>query len=214
MPPDVLAAIEAGAKQGLADIQEKASHTTSSIGIFGSRAQLGDDYLTRAVAAQMGIYGQIAEEAVYGGSRLDANGEQLLGDMTYTLRFEKDALPQAKFFWSLTLYRLPSRLLAANAIDRYSIGDRTPGITYAEDGSLEIALQPAEPTDPMRRANWLPTPAGEPFTVIYRLYGPWRGGASRDVVPTCDPPGVAWRLRRASRGGPLRRRPAGRRTRA
>jgi hypothetical protein len=51
------------------------------------------------------------------------------------------------------------------------IGDRTPGIAYAEDGSLEIALQPDEPTDPVRRANWLPTPAGEPFTVIYRLYG-------------------------------------------
>jgi hypothetical protein len=71
-----------------------------------------------------------------------------------------------------SLYRLPSRLLAANAIDRYSIGDRTPRIAYAEDGSLEIALQPAEPTDPVCRANWLPTPAGEPFTVIYRMYGP------------------------------------------
>jgi hypothetical protein len=58
------------------------------------------------------------------------------------------------------------------AIDRYSIGDRTPRIAYAEDGSLEIALQPAEPTDPVCRANWLPTPAGEPFTVIYRMYGP------------------------------------------
>jgi hypothetical protein len=172
VPPDVLAAIGAGAEQGLADIREKASQTTSSLGLFGSREQLGNDYLTRAVAAQMGIYGQVAEEAVYGGSRLDANGEQLVGDRTYTLRFDTAALPEAKFFWSLTLYRLPSRLLAANAIDRYSIGDRTPGTTYAEDGSLEIALQPAEPTDPVRRANWLPTPAGEPFTVIYRLYGP------------------------------------------
>src|SRR4051794_24859235 len=174
VPPDVLAAIGAGAEQGLADIHETASQTTSSIGIFGSRAQLGDDYLTRAVAAQMGIYGQVAEEAVYGGSRLDANGEQLVGDRTYTLRFDKGALPEAKFFWSLTLYRLPSRLLAANAIDRYSIGDRTPGIAYAEDGSLEIALQPDEPTDPVRRANWLPTPAGEPFTVIYRSTDPAR----------------------------------------
>jgi hypothetical protein len=172
VPPDVLAAIDDGVKQGLADIDEQVSHTTSSIGIFGSREQLGDDYLTRAVAAQMGIYGQVAEEAVYGGSRLDAEGDQLVGDRAYTLRFDKGALPEAKFFWSLTLYRLPSRLLAANAIDRYSIGDRTPGITYAEDGSLEIALQPTEPTDPVRRANWLPTPAGEPFTVIYRLYGP------------------------------------------
>ena len=67
----------------------------------------------------------------------------------------------------------PSRLLAANPIDRYSIGDRTPGIAYAEDGSLDDRA-PARPSQPIpaRRANWLPTPAGEPFTVIYRLYGP------------------------------------------
>jgi hypothetical protein len=188
VPPDVLAAIDAGVKHGLADIEEKASHTTSSIGIFGSREQLGDDYLTRAVAAQMGIYGQIAEEAVYGGSRMDANGEQLVGDRTYTLRFDNRALPEARFFWSLTVYRLPSRLLAANAIDRYSIGDRTRGIAYAEDGSLEIALQSAEPTDPVRRANWLPTPEGEPFTVIYRLYGPGEQAQSGTwVLPQISP---------------------------
>jgi hypothetical protein len=62
-----------GAKRGLADIDAQASRTTSSIGIFGSRDQLGDDYLTRAVAAQMGLYGQMAEEAVY---RLYGPGEE------------------------------------------------------------------------------------------------------------------------------------------
>ena len=89
IPADVLAAIELGVKQGLADVDEKASHTTSSLGIFGSREQLGTDYLTRAVAAQMGIYGQIAEEAVYGGSRLDGRGAQLVGNTDYTLHFDK-----------------------------------------------------------------------------------------------------------------------------
>ena len=177
--PEILAAIEAGAKQGLADIDAKAATTTSSLGLFGSREQLGSDYLTRAVAAQMGIYGQVAEEAVYGGTRLDADGEQLVGSKTYTLRFSKPALPEARFFWSITLYELPSRLLAANPIDRYSIGDRTPGIRYADDGSLEIALQATEPDDPVRRANWLPTPAdGHPFTIIYRIYGPGENARS------------------------------------
>ena len=172
MPGGLLAAIEEGAKQGLAEIAEKASHTTSSLGIFGSRGQLGNDYLTRAVAAQMGIYGQVAEEAVYGGSRLDQAGQQLNGAHSYTLHFDASTLPDAKFFWSITLYELPSRLLADNPIGRYSIGDRTPGITYAEDGSLDIILASTEPTDPTQRANWLPTPAGKPFTIIYRMYGP------------------------------------------
>ncbi len=172
VPAEVLTAIGAGVEHGLKDIDERASHTTSSIGLFGSRQQLADDYLTRAVAANMGIYGQVAEEAVYGGSRLDANGDQLVGDQRYQLRFDQATLPEAKFFWSITLYQLPSRFLAANPIDRYSIGDRTPGITYADDGSLTITLQAATPDDRVQQANWLPTPARGPFTVIYRLYGP------------------------------------------
>ena len=106
----------------------------------------------------MGIYGQVAEEAVYGGSRLDASGEQLMGDQHYELHFDQATLPDAKFFWSITLYELPSRFLAANPIDRYSIGDRTAGITYADDGSLTITLQAAAPEDRVQRANWLPTP--------------------------------------------------------
>jgi hypothetical protein len=171
-PADVLTAIETGVKHGLADIDAQASHTTSSLGIFGSREQLGDDYLTRAVAAQMGIYGQVSQEAVYGGSRLDANNEQLVGGRDYKLHFDTSALPDAKFFWSITLYKLPSRLLAANPIDRYSIGDRTPGITYTDDGSLDITLQATEPADTVKRANWLPTPSDGPFTIIYRIYGP------------------------------------------
>jgi hypothetical protein len=172
VPAEVLTAIGAGVEHGLKDIEERVSHTTSSIGLFGSRQQLADDYLTRAVAANMGIYGQVAEEAVYGGSRLDANGDQLMGDQHYELRFDRTTLPDAKFFWSITLYELPSRLLAANPIDRYSIGDRTPRIAYADDGSLTITLQAATPDDPAQHANWLPTPADGPFTIIYRLYGP------------------------------------------
>jgi hypothetical protein len=136
----VLSATDAGVKKGLKDIDEQVSHTTSSIGPFGSREQLADDCLTRAVAANMGVYRQVAEEAVYGGSRLDASGEQLLGDRRYELHFDKARLPDAKFFWSITLYELPSRLLAKNPIGRYSIGDRTPEITYGADGSLTIPL--------------------------------------------------------------------------
>ena len=178
-----LAAIDAGVQEGQRRLTDSMHATHSSIGLFGSRDTLGDDYLRRATAAAMGIYGNNVEEAVYVGWITDDDGKPLTGDESYEVRFPAGALPPVKLFWSITMYELPSRLLVDNPIDRYSIGDRTPGLAHDADGSLEIALQPAEPTDPMRRANWLPTPAGEPFTVIYRLYGPWRGGASRDVVP-------------------------------
>ena len=50
--------------------------------------------------------------------------------------------------------------LADNPIDRYAIGDRTPGLKYNEDGSLDIYLQHDSP-GPDEESNWLPTPAGE-----------------------------------------------------
>lgn len=65
VPDDVLAAMENGVRAGLADLDAAAAKRHSSIGLFGSREQLGTDCMTRAVAANMGIYGQVPEEARY-----------------------------------------------------------------------------------------------------------------------------------------------------
>ena len=56
-----------------------------------------------------------------------------------------------------------------NAIDRYSIGDRTEGLSYNDDGSLTIVLQLEQPED--KSINWMPVPAGN-FAAIMRLYEP------------------------------------------
>jgi len=69
------------------------------------------------------------------------------------------------------MYDTPDFFLVANPIDRYSIGDRTPGLHREKDGSLTIVMQPDEPSEPERRANWLPTPAGA-FRPILRMYEP------------------------------------------
>jgi hypothetical protein len=54
---------------------------------------------------------------------------------------------------------------------RYSIGDRTPGVQIADDGSLTIVMQREAPADPAESANWLPTPEGR-FRPILRMYEP------------------------------------------
>ena len=54
--------------------------------------------------------------------------------------------------------------------DRYSIGDRTPGLQTGRDGSVIIYLQTDSP-GPGKDANWLPTPAGA-FRPIMRMYQP------------------------------------------
>ena len=58
-----------------------------------------------------------------------------------------------------------------NPIDRYSVGDRTPGIVHEDDGSLIITISHTEPTTPTARANWLPAPAGD-FRPVLRMYEP------------------------------------------
>ena len=70
---------------------------------------------------------------------VDADGADLTGDHAYELRLEQP--PPVNAFWSLTMYDVPDYYLVANPIGRYSIGDRTPGLRYGDDGSVTITMQ-------------------------------------------------------------------------
>ena len=125
-------------------------------------------YATRAAAARGGLYGNHGYEANYEGVYVDADGEQLHGSRRYELRLTE--MPPVDAFWSLTMYDVPRFYLVANPIDRYSIGDRTPGLQLADDGSLTIYLQTESPGRD-KEANWLPAPPGE-FRPLMRMYQP------------------------------------------
>jgi hypothetical protein len=155
------------AKQAMATVQK---NTRDSLDLFGSRADLKNNYMARAAGAAIGIYGNTKTEAVYFGYKTDANQQALLGEHAYKLHFTAQDLPPARFFWSMTLYDLPGRHLVANPIKRYSIGDRTKSLQYHADGSLDIYIQHQEP-EKSKRANWLPAPNG-PYYLIMRIYGP------------------------------------------
>ena len=87
-----------------------------------------------------------------------------------TITFTADRIPPAKNFWSFTMYKLPQRWLVDNAIDRYSIGSATPGLTKAKDGSITLYFQVKSPGKD-KESNWLPAPEG-PFWLVLRTYGP------------------------------------------
>ena len=123
-------------------------------------------YLARALAARGGLWGNHGYEAAYPMTYTDADGDQLDGRNRYTLTFDQD--PPVDAFWSITMYGLPDFYLVANPIDRYSIGDRTPGLRRGADGSLTIVIQHQPPPD---TSNWLPAPAA-PFRPLMRLYQP------------------------------------------
>ncbi len=133
----------------------------------------GDNHLLRGTVAMKLLAALPPEEAVYPTAETDGKGQQLNGKYRYVLRMEKGQLPPVEAFWSLTLYRLPERLFAANAMDRYAIGDRTKGLTYGADGSLEIYIQHGSPGKD-REANWLAAPAGE-FCLTLRAFLPRQG---------------------------------------
>jgi hypothetical protein len=120
----------------------------------------GNFYIKRAIVAMIGLGANSAEDAVYPVLMVDADGNPLDGSNDYLLHFEKSELPPVHAFWSVTMYDDSDFFLVANPIDRYSIGDRTPGLERDADGGRSIVMQHDEPAEPHRRANWLPTPAG------------------------------------------------------
>ena len=126
-------------------------------------------YPERALSARVGLWGNHAYEATYAQTFEDDHGEQLTGSRRYSIRFPQQ--PPVDGFWSLTMYDIPRYYLVDNPINRYSIGDRTPGLRYSPDGSLTILLQHDPPDGDDQQANWLPTPAGD-FRPIMRLYQP------------------------------------------
>jgi hypothetical protein len=129
----------------------------------------GARYLIRAESARAGLWGNHAYEAAYAMIYDDGDGQPLDGAHRYELRFA--TTPPVHAFWSVTMYDTPDFFLVENPIDRYSIGDRTPGLHYADDGSLTIVMQRDRPAEPERTANWLPTPAGS-FRPALRMYSP------------------------------------------
>ncbi|MGF0247035.1 DUF1254 domain-containing protein [Rhodococcus erythropolis] len=150
---------------------------------YGTRlGAYGRNHLLRAAIALRGLGALTADEAIYPTSRFDADGNRLTGEETYLLRFRPNELPPLRKdfgFWSITMYD-KRNFLVDNPIERYSIGDRTSGIRYEEDGSLEIVISHVRQGSAV---NWLPAPKG-PFEVTLRCYLPT--GALRSgeyVVP-------------------------------
>lgn len=169
--PPLRTAMEEGVASAAQELKAKALTQTNSQGFFGTRQELGPDYLIfRSMGALLGIYGNSSEEAMYASQQTGPDGMVLDGRRRWMLRFEPGQLPPVTEFWSLTMYNLPERMLVENSLNRYSIGDRTPGLKFGEDGSLEIYIQSENPGT-VRESNWLPAPAG-PFFFVARLYGP------------------------------------------
>lgn len=131
-------------------------------------ADPGMDYLLRAEVVRGGYVNE-PEESIYPAAITDDRGEMLTGEHRYRIHFEADAMPPVDAFWSITSYDMKTAQLTENPIGRYAIGDRTPGLIYGADGSLDIVLSANSPAE--GTSNWLAVPPGA-FHLVTRLYLP------------------------------------------
>jgi hypothetical protein len=171
------AAIDAGVAEARVGIRQ-------SFGLGGGgsvdgwsypRSDLGDfgqSYFYRAAVALAGLAALPPVEAMY--MRAEGESRGLYdGTRRWNLHFPADRLPAVESFWSLSLYEATPEgqfFFTDNSLNRYAIGDRSEGLAYNDDGSLDIWIG-AESPGAEREANWLPAPAG-PFALFMRAYLP------------------------------------------
>ena len=141
------------------------------------KANLGDfgqDYFYRAQVALGGLAALPRVEAMY-MRPLGPDGRIPFDSATsWVMSLPADRLPPVDSFWSLTMYQARPDgqfFFFNNPINRYAIGDRTPGLSRTAGGGLDIWMTRNDP-GPDRRANWLPTPPTGNFGVVFRAYLP------------------------------------------
>jgi hypothetical protein len=149
--------------------------TNRDIGTYGAR------FITRALVARNGLAANVAEESVYYRAQQDAAGARLDGRASYRIHFAAGQLPPvgALGFWSITMYD-QTFFLVDNPIDRYAVGDRTPGLVRNADGSLDVYVGSTPPAG--HESNWLPAPA-TPFTLAMRVYLPTTAVLTQEWKP-------------------------------
>ncbi|MCP8937222.1 DUF1254 domain-containing protein [Alsobacter sp. SYSU M60028] len=191
--------IAVGMKAGQRKVDEKTKTIGKDVNgwrlasAFGDSAFYNGDWLLRAAAATMGIYGNDAVEAAYPVTKIDADGKPLdCAKANYTITFPAGQQPPVNAFWSVTMYDGKTQFLVKNPLDRYLINSpMLPGMKLDPDGSLTIYIQAKSPGKD-KESNWLPAPAG-PVYLAMRLYWP-KEPPGLSVLPPGDgswrPPGV------------------------
>jgi len=140
----------------------------------------GQNYDIRGLVAFIGLGANLVKDAVYPNTTLDSDGNLLSAENKYQIHFEKDQIPPANAFWSITMYN-SRNFLVENPINRFAVGDRD-NLKYNEDGSLDIYIQTENPGEE-KESNWLPAPKEGSFELTMRLYWPKEAALNGEWTP-------------------------------
>jgi hypothetical protein len=161
-----IAAAKTGEQIGTAYLKKLLPTLTNANKSLGTRAELQDGQRDLfAIGTFIGQWGLPSEETVYmqavkGSDGLSINGAN---GKKYRMRFKA---PDVSEFWSFTVYASDNKLMAHNAINRHSRGDRT--LKPGADGMYTIELSTKGDAND---SNWLPIPEKDAYIVL-RMYGP------------------------------------------
>jgi hypothetical protein len=116
--------------------------------------------------------------AKYGVGFVDSDNNPLTGDNNYKITLPPN-IPAANF-WSVTLYDAGNASGLDNGQPFPSLGSRDKP-AQNPDGSTDLYFGQKAPAG--KEANWLATPAGKGYFVIFRLYGPTEPAINKSWVP-------------------------------
>jgi hypothetical protein len=128
----------------------------------------GTNYRQRAFITAVGVGANLPEDAVYPTSEGPEVTQKYSGATKYIMHFDKDQLPPARGFWSLTMYT-SDYFFVDNPLNRYTLSPRDKLATNP-DGSTDLFIQ-ADSPGPDKESNWLPAPKDR-FSLMLRLYWP------------------------------------------
>jgi hypothetical protein len=162
-------AVSAGPTQIVSEAKSLflASATNHDGYFLGGFGRYGKNYKLRAVVSQVGLGAFTPEQAIYAMAWTDYDLQSLNGATNYVLHMPLP--PPVDEGWTLTVYGLNGEMVP-NSINRYQISNSSTLVSNL-DGSVDIYLQ-AAPPDTSLENNWLPTPDGAGFEVMWRLLAP------------------------------------------
>ncbi len=155
-------------KAEFARTQDPAVTREHGMGLFQPKGKIPLHILVmQSVAGPIGLP---AAEAIY-RPVVSSDGQPMNAQNDYVIRMNKDQLPPAKAFWSLTLYDMQNGFFIPNDRKKYSVGENA-GMQLNEDGGIEIYVA-AEKPEGVPEENWLPiNRKDENIDIVLRVYVP------------------------------------------
>jgi len=99
------------------------------------------------------------------------DGKPLNSQNDYVLKMNKEELPPATAFWSLTLYDQANGFFIPNDQKKYSVGENA-GFKLNDEGGIEIVISAKKP-EVVPNENWLPINRNDiELSLMYRIYAP------------------------------------------